>query len=345
MDKIQNLGILLFLVVALAVSTFNVPIVQSTESTVQDKSLAFISDVLMLDVERYNVTLESNVVSFPDDLGGLPMDDLTYTLESNDTKLAVLFTFRNKTLSWCMLSVREGSPLFTQTPSTNVLERANTFLEKYQNYLGDPAVQQYMEILSNVNEETNTTITEGNVSFELTVEVEEASFSWVNTFNGAKYTKIDFSFWNNGEFAIIDDRYNKIGSTDVKISKDEAVALALERVENMSWTVEGVKVGNVSILDNRTSAALLTAPKEPLVLYPYWQVSLTFDKVYPGNVYGVTYNIWADTGEIFYGHMHMFGGEIPEFPTWTPLLLALCTVAVALVIYKQKLHKNHVERK
>jgi len=32
--------------------------------------------------------------------------------------------------------------------------------------------------------------------------------------------------------------------------------------------------------------------------------------------------------------------ELPEFPSWTPLLFAVCTVAVVLVVYKRKLSKT-----
>lgn len=37
--------------------------------------------------------------------------------------------------------------------------------------------------------------------------------------------------------------------------------------------------------------------------------------------------------------------DIPEFPSWTPLIFALCTVAVAVVIYKQKIRKNQGRQK
>lgn len=176
-------------------------------------------------------------------------------------------------------------------------------------------------MVSSVNEVKNITITASNIKFELTsLEMKETTFSWMNTFNGAEYSKISFTFRTNGEFGMIDDRYNKIGSTDVKISKEEVISVAMQQVKNISWTVENVEIGNITVMDNRTSATLLTAPKEPLVLYPYWQVSLTFDKIYAGTVYGVTYNIWADTGEIFYGHMQMIGGLISseDLPETTP---------------------------
>jgi hypothetical protein len=349
MNKIENFDVVMILTVALVISIVNVSTAHSIELTVQDESFAFMSDVLMLDVESYNVTLVSNVVSFPSDLGGLPMENPRYTLESKESKLRVLLTFRNKTLSWCKLSALEGSPLYTQTPSTNLLERADAFLENYQNYLGNSEFHQYREILSTISEVKGTSVTVGNVRFEM----EGTSFCWVDTFNGADYTKISFTFWNDGEFAFFDDRYKRIGSTTVNITKEQAIGIAMEWVQNMSWTYDGAKVGNVTVLEDRTSVALLTRSREPLVLYPYWQVSLTFDKIYPGNVYGVTYDLWADTGEVFYGFMHLFGSSvppeepeeptdsniIPEFPSWIIPSLFL-TATLAVIPYRIRLRKK-----
>ena len=118
---------------------------------------------------------------------------------------------------------------------------------------------------------------------------------------------------NSIDFAFGNDRYNKIGNTSVSITRDQAISIAKVRAQNLSWNVNisdtsVTQVSNVTILDDHTNAQLLAAPKEPLVLHPYWRVSLTFDKVYPGYVYGVSYNIWADTGEVFYGNLNTLGG-------------------------------------
>jgi hypothetical protein len=317
----------LILMVALAISAVNIPTAYSAELSTSESS--FFAEVLKLDMTEYNATkyIVPSKTGYFDDFGGLPKEEGDYVLKCNGSEIDVMYILVNNTFSYFSLYAEEGSPIFTEQPSTNLIERTDAFLEDYQNYLGNSEFQQYREILSTVHEVTDTSITVGNIRFE----IEGTRFRWVNTFNGADYRRFSITFRNNGEFAFSDDRYNKIGSTDVDISKEEAIDIAMERVQNISWTVEGVEVGNVTILDNRTSVALLTAPKEPLMLYPYWQVSLTFDKVYPGSVYGVTYNIWADTGEIFYGHMHMLGGIIPEFPSYA--ILPLFLTATALIIF------------
>ena len=37
---------------------------------------------------------------------------------------------------------------------------------------------------------------------------------------------------------------------------------------------------------------------DPLTLYPIWRVNVYFDRLYPGNIYGASVAMWADTGEL-----------------------------------------------
>jgi hypothetical protein len=325
MNKIKNLCIVLILAVVLGVLIAQMPIAHSAELSASEKALSFITDVAKIDVAKYNVTASKTTVSYPSDLGGLPKEDGGYTLECNGSKIDVMYVLVNNTFSYFHLDVSEGSPIFAEHPSTNLIERTDAFLENYQSYLGNSEFQQYRDMLSTVSEVKDTAITVGNVRFEIKQFSLGTRFRWVNTFNGADYTSFGISYRaNSTDFAFGDDRYRRIGSTALNISKEQAISIAKERAQNISWTVNDVEVGNVTILDDHMGVALLTAPKEPLLLYPYWQVSLTFDKIYPGSVYGVTYSIWADTGEVFYGYMRMLGGYVPDEtepttpPTETP---------------------------
>ena len=37
---------------------------------------------------------------------------------------------------------------------------------------------------------------------------------------------------------------------------------------------------------------------DPLTLYPMWRIGVGLDKYYPGNVYGIYVDVWADTGQV-----------------------------------------------
>jgi len=172
----------------------------------------------------------------------------------------------------------------------------------------------------------NVTTTLGNLKLVVSRSdnLDYTSFQWLYTYNEADYhTGLRLSFKKGSLYTFSDSRYFTIGSTNVDISKDQAVSIAKIRAQNISWSLKtsdtsSVQVSNPTILDDYTSAELLTAPREPLVMYPYWQVSLTFDKIYPGSVYGVSYSIWADTGEVFYGNLQMIGGSVSDESTSSP---------------------------
>jgi hypothetical protein len=287
------------------------------ELSAEERILSFLTDVIKIDVTKYSVTINS-AVDYPSDLGGLPEETGKCTLEANESKIEVLYTFKNRTLGFCNLYILKGSPMYTQQPSANILEMADDFLQKYQEFTGFSDLEELRDALGSVNAFENTTKTTENIKLILSVSgADEGIFEWKRIRNGINFPSLYVGI-RNGSFVGLADDFHvySIGSTEVKISKETAVNIAMERAKNISWKVNDsdtsvVEVANVTILEDRTSAGLLSAPREPLVLYPYWAVSLTFDKVYPGSVYGVAYNIWADTGEVFYGHLLMVGGSIP----------------------------------
>lgn len=96
----------------------------------------------------------------------------------------------------------------------------------------------------------------------------------------------------------------KIGSLEVKVSKDEAINIARKLAGNFSWKV-GVEpnvtvVKEFKVLDKPVQASLSLQEREPLTLYPHWHITLYLDKTYPGFVTGIMVGIWADTGETHY---------------------------------------------
>jgi hypothetical protein len=71
-------------------------------------------------------------------------------------------------------------------------------------------------------------------------------------------------------------------------------------------TVEGLKYNVTNAMVWTTCFAnslFMDNPRDqdPLMLYPMRHIWVSFDKFYPGNVYGMNVYVWADTGEI--GHI------------------------------------------
>ncbi|MFB3890119.1 MAG: hypothetical protein ACE14S_11555 [Candidatus Bathyarchaeia archaeon] len=75
--------------------------------------------------------------------------------------------------------------------------------------------------------------------------------------------------------------------------------MALNNAARFSYGYSGRQVSNFTVVKDQIRAALLTKSRDkPLVLYPYWQVGLPLDDVYPGSVTMIVVEIWADTSEV-----------------------------------------------
>ncbi len=344
----------LILAMVLAFSFTQIPTVYSVTTVDPQEVLVFLKDVVKLDITKYEANLTTTLSSYPPELGGIEQVTGEYTLELEDSKLEILFKFRNGTLCWCLMDVLQGSPHYVQPLSTDICEDAKDFLQRYQTFTGDPEVERMRDMLDMVDGTRNAIEISGNVKLEVSINSFSSSLDWEYTFNGADYSGIIISFRNGSFYAFKDDRsYYTIGGTDVNVSREEAINIALKRAENFSWTIDGVEVSDFNIVKERIDAELLTRCREPLTLYPYWLLTLPLDDLYPGLVYAIQVKIWADTAEIIDCHPLVFGGEIPldaspsaqqvegTAPLIDTLIIAvtvatISAIAIGIIVIKKK---------
>lgn len=301
------------LAIVLAFSLTQVPTVYSAATVDPQEVLVFLKDVVNIDIAKYEAKLtKTTLSSYPSELGGVEQVTGEYTLEEEDSKLDIIFQFRNGTLCWCLMDVLQGSPHYVQPLSADICEDAADFLERYQTFTGDTEVERMRGMLDMVDGTRNAIEISDNLKLEVSITSFSSSLYWKYTFNGADYTGIGISFRNGSFYAFGDDRsYITIAGTDVNVSREEAINLALKRAENFFWTIDGVEVRDFNITKERIDAKLLTRSREPLTLYPYWLLKLPLDDLYPGLVYAFQVRIWADTAEIIDFHPLQFGGEVP----------------------------------
>jgi hypothetical protein len=196
----------LVLVVVLAVLFAYLPTVYLAESSDADEVLVFLEEVVSLDVAEYDVTQLGTSVTYPDWLGGLAQVTGKYTLESETSKIDVLFKFRNNTLSWCLLRILEGSPHYTESQSTDLRDLANGFLQNYQDYSGDSELEAMRNMLDLVDVAENCTKTVDNMELTVSIDPFSSSFDWRCTLDGADCGGLDVSFRNGHFYAFGDDR-------------------------------------------------------------------------------------------------------------------------------------------
>jgi DNA-binding transcriptional ArsR family regulator len=271
-----------------------------------DRVVNFLENVIQLDMTKYHARLERNTVEYRPVLGGITEEALTYRLTSDENELVIDFRFRNQTLSRYRLDVIEGSPIYAHPQPTNVLDLADDLLQRYQNYAGVSYLETMRNMLRTVNETEDTEKIVGNIKLAILTEGHDVEIQWVHTVSGIEYQSkgVSFSF-DDGILEMLTDGWFlfKVGSTEIDVSEEEAINIALEHVEGFSWNAtqngEWVKVTDFVILEEPVSVRLLPHSREKhLELIPYYYVILYLDKVYLGNINRIGVGIWADTGQV-----------------------------------------------
>ncbi len=364
----------LFLGSLLIVSLVYIPKAYSQEAPKEmfDEAFAFVKDVFGLDVASYDVRLGSYFQR--DFLGVLQEESVSFVFESNESRLEIICNFVDNNLYWVSILGRQGPPRMTKVFS-NEHEYVREFLGRYIAYheAAKAYLEIFREILDSVEVGRNATkVSEQDcVKFRVHYEREyndllkctmnTARFEWTYIFNGveapSKTVILDFE---NGTLKFFVDKWDlyQIGSCDIRVSKEEAIEIAKKAAEGYSWQVNyGDKVVNVTEFNvkgvsktelhfgNYISKSEARGGS-PLILYPIWDVIVYFDKVYPGDVYGLWIKIWADTGEVSKITPMMWMGDhplpengandgehdVPQVDNRMQTLLITCIALISVII-------------
>lgn len=318
-----------FMCVLLILNSFLVSVssVYVSEQSVQQKSLLFLEEVVQLDLLKYDVTLQTYDASYPAEYDGLLFrEDVAYLLENKNTGggISADFVYWNSTLIWCLISILNwNAPIYSKPQPSSYIEKVKGLLERLDKWSGLPICTEHRKMLDVIKEEKNQTVISGDLKLKITLEEVFTDFQWYRLYGELELPDWGIAF-ERGHFHVIGNGYlfYKVGSTLVNVSRDEAVRMARERAKNFSWKVglepNATEVRASKILDEPVQTSLSLRMREPLTLYPHWQVALYFDRTYPGFVIGVEVGIWADTGEIHYINPISTGGGLPPKDSSTP---------------------------
>lgn len=353
MPMVGDKRAILILMLVLLFLLLTVPTAYSVELTVPEKTLAFLEDVVMLDITKYNATLEIFDVRYPDELHGLAQHNVLYILVSDENEVEAAFGFKNESFAHCMLGTLD-SPLYIEPQPANIVDAAKGFLQRYQTYTGDSdfdGVRDFEEtrsILDTVDVTENVTAMSDHVKLEVISRTDYTALVWKYVLDGVAFPWMTLEFRNEIVCGFDDNwRLYTAGSTDINYSEEEAINVALEYLEDFSWTAGDEEVTDFKILEEPRYVELFaTRSREPLTVYPYWRIELYLDKVYPGNVNRISLAIWADTGEII-SCIPLGGGgvlPIPEYPSLAPLMIMLVAVLAIAVVYRRRLHEQNQRR-
>ncbi|MCL4429311.1 MAG: hypothetical protein M1167_01030, partial [Chloroflexi bacterium] len=253
-------------------------------SNTTNSAITFLQQVTQIDTSHYQATLLSNTMEQRSDLGGALEQIMTYALTSSDSKLDVVFRFRNNQLSRYQLVPIEGSPVYSAPQSYSILDTAKGLLERLAAYEGTTYLSNMSSLLGLVDSSTNNIeITEGNIKLNYTSQGDSAQVLLMYTENGVDFSPKSLSLvFDSGDLESLTDGWFlfTVGSTTVNISPDKAETLASNALDGYSWTSNGQTVSNFNILPQPVDVVFHPNTKNGLALYPQYTVTFYLDKVY-----------------------------------------------------------------
>ena len=309
---------------------------QAEETNATQKGVSILNNVFGINTAEYSITSTEKQDSF---LGVIPETNVEYTLNSSKSGLKLLCTFTDGSLTILHVLEKQGSPLMIK-PTDNLLDTAKGFLTAYQLYSGNSLYGELSSMLEKVSTHKNSTLISNTTKLDVTISELRETFTWSYTYNGVNAASKCISIgFEGGSLKHFIDTWNlyKIGSTTVNISEEEAIKIALEDAKTYKWNVkienETVEINNFKL--NGTAVTQLVFCNslnadnphnvDALMLFPMWRIGVSLDKFYPGNVYGICVDVWADTKHIR-DIQEVFTTLDPEFLTLSPLYARIATI-------------------
>jgi hypothetical protein len=239
---------------------------------------------------------------------GIPLGNINrnittvrYQLNSEESTLTINFLVERDTVWSCYVYAIDGEVVPSKQYSSQI-DAVAGFLEKYQTYTKIDT-SNMVAMLGDVDITKDSTISTDNIklSIKQVSAFDQVIFTWKYTIDGVDYTSLELSVDTKGNFmSVVDTRVlYTIGDTSVNVSAEQAIGVALENLKVYSYKLpDGSVVKDFNVSDVAVMVYTIPVDYVNYELRPYWEVKIFLDQVYPGNVFGVTVFLWANTGEI-----------------------------------------------
>ncbi|MCL1969899.1 MAG: hypothetical protein FWF66_00265 [Candidatus Bathyarchaeota archaeon] len=314
------LSITVMLSAFLSIQTFNDVHAEPAYDEYKEKMLTAIQNVVGIDVDKYSVQVHSYGFN-PFKEVKTPTYDMTLNLTSQENQLFASALFKNDYMIHFDVDVIKGSPStihYSNETSTDLLIATKETLSRLYTVTSNPIIVDMQKILETAKDIDTANKTVGNIECRVPIYMDPLNPSeksqfvevyFIYTLNGAESPKLIAVHFDDNRLKGFSDTWNlySVGSADVKITKEQAVNMAREHAINS--TSESLTFPSDRSI---VTELYMVTRGEDFVLYPFWFVEVPL--VYPIDVsiYGWQEGIWADTGEIQYGHPVGGYGVMPE---------------------------------
>jgi hypothetical protein len=257
--------------------------------------------VVLLDTNRYKITLESNNLQYREDFD-VAEEVLTYGFAGASGDFSVSLRFRENRLSRYQLT-GDATPQLTDTPSSDSLTVARAALQRYSNYSKEAYLSDMQTLLYSVNVTTGnvTVAASGNMKLQITSVGASTEYLWMYTQNGVDFSAKSLRMtFNNDVLVALTDGYFlfTVANTNVNINSSQAESIAKNHIEAMTWTLNGTKTSGFKVA-NTISVEMIPHPRaNSVALVPYWYVTVELTQTYNGGFNRAAVGVWADTGEV-----------------------------------------------
>ena len=303
--------------VAFLVCFAQLPVGHSEETIEQEVGSGFLSNVVGLDVSKYNVVVKvGDNPPLPAAAPGLFKDrSVKFNMTSAESKVDVLMWLRNDQVIWYTLNAVRGSPAFIKPTSSDTLEIAKDTLDKIQDYTPNEHIPAIQTMLNNVTELKESQTTNSDFTQEITIQSNTITIEWIPYLNGLSHPKNSMTLtFENGHLTFFHNGFNlySIGSSEIRIQEQEAIEIAKESASAYLLKDGNETISNFTILDYPVLTKISLQNKGNTTLYPMWEIWLPLDNMYAGGVTAFHVFVWADTGEVSSITPIGFSGIPPE---------------------------------
>ncbi len=346
--KCQGLIVLFFLVVMLVQTSG----ADTVDSTVKDMVLVFLSDVVGLDLTKYNITNEGYYSDYPPYYGGEVKEEvLSFDLISSEGSLSVMGIFYNGFIYGLVVYHVSGSMMYSRQPAANAVDESRNILQRYKSFAEDygfgtshvdsaltmlnndttaPSLNADLHLFNNITGFVPSVTYGSNVKLETT----EKRVRWIYTDSGVDMPNKCLSISFGKDEMAFTDKWNlfKVGSLSV-ISEEEAKSIGWEAAQNYNLTLVDEKGDLFSVTPKWSNVSTIALNMIPGQIYNrdpednfitggnatrdplalYPQWQMLFHFESIGGTCAIQVGVWGDTKEIAYISATGYLGA-PEVP-------------------------------
>ncbi len=234
-----------------------------------------------------------------------------------------------------------GAPMH-YGPARDKLTAVREVLEEHVTLLSASYCSQFAQLLDQAVPDQTQIIKSGNLTFKTAAN----SFEWLYTVHDTEVSLKSFRIGvsDEGYLTVLLNWWGimRIGSTEINISKEQAVNIALPYAQKYA-DAHGrtVETTNATLYYVRGSEG----KRDAYAVYPEWSVEIGFEEANSTpNIFGYNVLLWADTGDVFSATPQGWIGESPSPNPNVPLVLTVTAIAIlattAAIVYRKRRKKT-----